>query len=29
MDSAGIAEKNIFMDKQSGKDFGRPAYNAD
>jgi DNA invertase Pin-like site-specific DNA recombinase len=26
MDSAGIAEKNIFMDKQSGKDFERPAY---
>ena len=26
MDSAGIAEKNIFVDKQSGKDFERPAY---
>ena len=22
----GVAEKNIFMDKQSGKDFNRPAY---
>ena len=21
-----VAEKNIFMDKQSGKDFNRPAY---
>lgn len=24
---AGVAAKNIFMDKQSGKDFKRPRYN--
>ena len=23
---AGVAEKNIYMDKQSGKDFERPQY---
>ena len=22
----GVAEKNIYMDKQSGKDFNRPQY---
>ena len=24
--TAGVAEKNIFLDKQSGKDFERPQY---
>lgn len=26
LDGVGIAEKNIFLDKQSGKDFNRPQY---
>ena len=26
MDSVNISKKNIFMDKQSGKDFNRPSY---
>ena len=26
MEKLGISKKNIFIDKQSGKDFERPAY---
>ena len=26
MREVGVAEKNIYMDKQSGKDFNRPQY---
>ena len=26
LSAAGVAEKNIYHDKQSGKDFARPAY---
>ena len=26
MKEAGVPEKNIYMDKQSGKDFERPQY---
>lgn len=26
MREVGVAEKNIYMDKQSGKDFDRPQY---
>lgn len=27
LSEAGVLEENIFIDKQSGKDFNRPSYN--